>query len=73
MIEATPRGTHPGDTGAIRVQVTAMTAELYDAYQITNFEVDVNPFAEPADLPINVLGGYGRVGAVAVTEVRFGD
>ena len=73
VIEATPRGTHPGDTGAIRVQVTAMTAELYDAYQITNFEVDENPFAEPADLPVNVLGGYGRVGAVAVTEVRFGE
>jgi hypothetical protein len=71
LIEATPRGTHPGDTGAIRVQVTAMTAELYDAYQITNFELDENPFAEPTDLPVNVLGGYGRVGAVAVTEVRF--
>jgi len=48
-----------------------MTAELYDAYQITNFELDDNPFAEPADLPLNVEGGYGRVGAVATTEIRF--
>ncbi len=71
-IEATPRGSHPGDTGAVTVQVTSMTAELFDAYQITNFELDENPFAEPTDLPLNVFGGYGRVGAVAVTEVRFG-
>ena len=70
-IEATPRGRHEFDTGALTVQVTAMTAELYDAYQITNFELDENPFAEPADLPLNVDGGYGRVGAVATTEVRF--
>ncbi|WP_420455599.1 DUF4249 family protein [Rubrivirga sp.] len=71
VLDAAPRGSHSGDTGAVRVQVTAMTAELYDAYQITNFELDENPFAEPADLPLNVVGGYGRVGAVAVREVRF--
>ncbi len=71
VIDAAPRGSHPGDTGAVRVQVTTMTAALYDAYQITNFELDENPFAEPADLPLNVVGGYGRVGAVAVREVRF--
>lgn len=72
VIEAAPRGSRgDGDTGAVVVQVTAMTAELYDAYQITNFELDENPFAEPADLPLNVEGGYGRVGAVATAEVRF--
>ena len=71
VIEATATGGHEFDTGAVVVQVTAMTAELYDAYQITNFELDENPFAEPADLPLNVEGGYGRVGAVATTEIRF--
>ncbi len=71
VIEAAPVGSREFDTGAVTVQVTAMTAELYDAYQLTNFELDENPFAEPADLPLNVEGGYGRVGAVATTEVRF--
>lgn len=70
-LEATPRGSHEGDTGALRVQVTAMTAELYDAYQVVNFDLDENPFAEPADLPLNVESGFGRVGAVASSEVRI--
>ena len=71
VLDATPLGTHPGDIGTVIVQLTSMTAELYDAYQILNFELDENPFAEPADLPLNVGGGFGRVGAVATAVVRL--
>ncbi|WP_412061877.1 DUF4249 family protein [Rubrivirga sp. IMCC45206] len=70
-IEADAFGRHPGDTGAVRVQVAAITPELYDAFQILNFDLDENPFAERADLPLNVTGGVGRVGGVATAEVRF--
>ena len=62
----------PGvDTGAVRLQVTAISPLLYEAYQQTTFDLDENPFAEPSALPVNVEGGFGRVGAVAVTEVRM--
>ena len=64
------RTMHSGDTGAARVRLSALSAELYDAYVLLEFNLDQNPFAEPADLPSNVQGGYGRVGAVATTELR---
>ncbi len=59
------------DTGAVRLQVTAISPLLYEAYQQTTFDFEENPFAEPSALPVNVEGGYGRVGAVSVTEVRM--
>ncbi len=56
-------------TGRFVVQVAALSPELYDAYQLTTFALgDENPFAEPVNLPSNVVGGYGRVGAAAITE-----
>ena len=59
-----------GATGAVRVEVAALSREVYDAYQITTTVLDEdNPFAEPVDLPSNVVGGFGRVGAVARTVV----
>ena len=65
-----PPATAFGATGAVRVEVAALSAELYGAYQITAFALDEgNPFAEPIDLPSNVVGGYGRVGAVSVAHV----
>ena len=69
---ATPPPTAFGATGAVRVEVAALSAELYEAYQITAFALDPdNPFAEPIDLPSNVVGGYGRVGAVSVGHVTL--
>jgi hypothetical protein len=60
-------------TGRLTVQVAVISDVLYDAFQITYFSLgDYNPFAEPINLPSNVDGGYGRVGAVAVTEVTLG-
>ena len=65
------RTVHSGDTGGARVRVSALSAVLYDAYVLVQFDLDENPFAEPTDLPSNVEGGYGRVGAVATTELRI--
>ena len=59
------------DTGAFRVEVSALSLVLYDAFQVLTFDLDENPFAEPIDLPLNVSGGYGRLGAVSTTTVRL--
>ena len=70
-IEALP-ATQFGATGTVRVEVAALSAELYEAYRITEFALDEdNPFAEPIDLPSNVVGGYGRVGTVSVGHVTL--
>jgi hypothetical protein len=59
-------------TGRLTVQVAVISDVLYDAFQITYFSLgDYNPFAEPINLPSNVDGGYGRVGAVAISEVTL--
>lgn len=63
-----------GDSGqgALTVQLAALVEDVYDIYQITYFGGgDDNPFAEPVNLPSNVVGGYGLVGAVSVAEVAF--
>jgi len=44
----------------------------YDARQIAWFSGGGdNPFSEPVDLPSNVVGGYGLLGAIAITEARI--
>lgn len=54
------------------VRLTSITEALYDAYQQAYYSLgEENPFQEPSDLPSNVTGGYGLVGAAAVTEVVF--
>lgn len=56
----------------LTVQLAALTQTVYDAYQIEAFSLgDENPFAEPVNLPSNVEGGYGLVGAVALAEFAF--
>ena len=54
------------------VWVVAVDAATFGAYQIAWFGNptgdDFNPFAEPADLPSNVAGGYGLLGAVTINE-----
>jgi len=58
--------------GRLVVQVAALSDDVYDAYQIANFSGgDDNPFVEPINLPSNVTGGYGLVGALALAEVTF--
>lgn len=51
------------------VRVSVLSASLYEAYQTAAvlFGEDT-PFAEPTDLPGNVVGGFGLVGAVATSE-----
>lgn len=71
-IVADPRGRYVKGVadGPLAVQLAALSTEIFDAYQISHFSLgDDNPFAEPANLPSNVEGGYGIVGAVAVVEV----
>lgn len=59
--------------GGFIVQVAALSADIYDTYQISYFGGgDDNPFAEPANLPSNVEGGYGLVGGVALAEAVIG-
>ena len=56
----------------LRVQLAALSGDVYDVYQITYFGGgDDNPFAEPINLPSNVVGGYGLVGALALAEVTI--
>lgn len=64
---AMPGNVVPAD--GYTVQVSVLSASLYEAYQTAAvlFGEDT-PFAEPTDLPGNVVGGFGLVGAVAVTE-----
>ncbi|WP_412068818.1 DUF4249 family protein [Rubrivirga sp. IMCC43871] len=58
--------------GRLRIQIAALSADLYDAYRISYFSGgDDNPFAEPVNLPTNVVGGYGIVGAVTLAEATF--
>ena len=60
--------------GPLKVQLAALSASVYDAYQVARFSFgDENPFAEPANLPSNVEGGYGVVGAVTLVEVTFSE
>ncbi len=59
--------------GAFRIQLAALSDDLYDAYRISYFSGGGdNPFAEPINLPSNVTGGYGLVGAVTLAEATFG-
>jgi len=56
-------------TGGFHVQVAALSPTLYEAYQASSVTFgEENPFAEPSDLPGNVVGGYGLVGAVSFAE-----
>jgi hypothetical protein len=61
------------DRGLV-VQIATLSGDVYDAYRIATFggaSGDENPFAEPVNLPSNVTGGYGLVGAVGAAEVAF--
>ena len=60
------------ERNVLTVQIAALSGDVYDAYQISNFggQDQENPFTEPVNLPSNVTGGYGLVGAVALAEVR---
>ncbi|PAP75239.1 DUF4249 domain-containing protein [Rubrivirga marina] len=58
--------------GALVVQLAALSGDVYDIYQIVSFSGGGdNPFAEPINLPSNVEGGYGLVGALALAEVAL--
>lgn len=60
--------------GALVVQLAALSGDVYDLYQIVSFGGGGggdNPFAEPINLPSNVEGGYGLVGALALAEVAI--
>ena len=65
-------GSHGGASTGLTVQVAGLSADLYRAYQLSAFgDQGENPFVESVNLPSNVTGGYGLVGAVTLTEVRF--
>ncbi|GAB5537319.1 MAG: hypothetical protein Rubg2KO_35680 [Rubricoccaceae bacterium] len=54
-------------TGGDTLWLIAIDEKLYDAYQITTFSLgEDNPFEEPSNLPSNVIGGYGLVGAATI-------
>lgn len=59
-------------TGGLQVQIAALSPTLYEAYQTASATFgEEDPFAEPADLPGNVVGGYGLVGAVSIVDVAL--
>ena len=56
----------------VGVWVASADAATFAAYQIAWFSGGAdNPFAEPVDLPSNVVGGYGLLGAVTINEARL--
>jgi len=65
--------THPEllpDPGAL--WVLTLDPTLYKANKVTSFSLgDDSPFEEPGNLPSNVIGGYGLVGAATVTEYEL--
>lgn len=70
----TPGARYDEETqnSGMRVQLAALSDDLYAAYRIDYFSGgEDNPFAEPVNLPTNVVGGYGLVGAVALAEATF--
>lgn len=76
--EATVRLTLPREDGnpnvrqtdGLIVVVSTLSADLYAAYLTAEaLFSEENPFAEPAELPGNVVGGFGVVGASATTPV----
>ena len=57
-------------TGRFVLQIARLSPVLYDYLRETVFPLDApTPFDEPANLPSNVTGGYGHVGAVATREL----
>ena len=57
-------------SGELLVRVYTLSPELYQTYlSAETILSDENPFAEPAEIPGNVLGGFGVVGAQARTDV----
>ena len=58
-----------GSSG-VQVQVATLSPTLYEAFLAAPALFrDVDPFAEPSDLPGNVGGGLGLVGAAAPVDV----
>ena len=68
--DAAGSNTSVVETGGLVVQIAVLSPGLSDAYRTaTALFGDAAPFAEPADLPGNVDGGYGLVGAAALGDV----
>ena len=57
----------------IRVIVSSIPADTYEFYQSIQryYDTEGNPFAEPAPLRSNVLGGYGLFGGATDATLRF--
>ena len=71
-ITPSPAYTRDDTDGRLTIQVAALSPNAYDLYQIVAFSGGSdNPFVEPINLPSNVEGGYGLVGAAALAEVTF--
>lgn len=57
-------------TGRFTLQIARLSPVLYAYLRETVFPLDApTPFDEPANLPSNVTGGYGHVGAIATREI----
>ena len=75
-IEARVYDTGPDGSSTTRrsVRLIAFDRPLVEAYEQAYFSLGLdNPFQEPFDPTSNVRGGYGLVGAAAITEVDLGD
>ena len=62
-----------GDRTPIAVWVIAVDDRTFGAYQIAwlGDQTGDNPLSDPVNLPSNVVGGYGLLGAVAITEAML--
>lgn len=62
--------TNRRGTGGFTLQLARLSPVFYDYLRETLFPLDApTPFDEPANLPSNVTGGYGHVGAIATREI----
>ncbi|MGI4741407.1 MAG: DUF4249 family protein [Janthinobacterium lividum] len=70
-----PQHPMPPLPAFLEVIVSSLPADTYDFYQSVQryYDTDGNPFAEPAPLHSNVVGGYGLFGGAtdAVLRIRL--
>ncbi len=69
-----PSYRRPEPEPPIGARIISADEATFQAYQIAWFGGgEDNPFAEPVNLPSNVSGGYGLLGAATITEALLND
>lgn len=74
VLDALVYEINPASTERRILRLISFDGPLVQAYEQSYFSLgDENPFQEPVDPVSNVRGGFGLVGAAAVTEIDLGE